>query len=69
MSGRSFWMVCRTPKHAASETKPQTRYESRAEATEVARRLANTHDAPFTVLEAVGTIHPDGQSKDLFAGT
>jgi hypothetical protein len=31
--------------------------------------LANTHDAPFTVLEAVGTIHPDGQSKDLFAGT
>ena len=69
MTARPFWMVCRTPRHAGSETKPQKRYDSAAEATRVAQDLANKHDHPFTVLEAVTTVHPDDGPKDLFTGS
>lgn len=53
-----FWMVCRTPTHAGSETKPQKRFATREQARTIASQMAAQEGVPFTLLEAVETIQP-----------
>lgn len=53
---RPFWMICRMPTHAGSETRPQLRYPSRADARSAARDMAARNGHPFVVLEAVELV-------------
>jgi len=54
----SFWMVCRTPRHVASQTKPEKRYPTMGEALTAAQDLADKEGAAFTILQAVRTVAP-----------
>lgn len=60
-----FFMVCRTPRHAASQTKPTHRYASMAEAVSAARDLADKEGTPFTILQAVRTVAPRDATPSL----
>lgn len=54
----TFWMVCRSPRHAGAKTEPRQRYGTLAEARQAARDLARANDAPFVILAAVETVWP-----------
>lgn len=58
MTARLFFMVCRTPRHPASQTKPEKRYATMGEALTAAQGLADKEGVPFTVLQAVRTVDP-----------
>jgi hypothetical protein len=53
-----FFMVCRTPRHPASQTKPEKRYATLAEAVTAAQALADQEGVPFTILQAVRCVQP-----------
>jgi hypothetical protein len=54
-----FYMICRRPTHAGSQTKPERRYANLADAARDARALATQAGAPFIILEAVSVVEPD----------
>lgn len=66
MTGPSFWMVCRSPRHAGAKTEPRQRFSTLEDARRAARDLAQANDAPFTILAAVETVWPASGSGDLF---
>jgi len=53
---RRFWMVCRAPTHAGSQTRPIERYPSLAEARADARRLALSNGGAYVILESVECV-------------
>lgn len=60
-----FWMVCRAPSHAGSETRPRLRYPSRDEARAAAADLARASSAIFVILESVEWVGPSDDSPIL----
>ena len=65
--GASFYMVARQPTHAGSKTEPRTRYDTLAEATTAATKLAAENGCAFVVLGVVHTALPrDPTQETLF---
>lgn len=60
-----FWMVCRAPTHAGSQTRPVERYPSIADARAAARRLAMTSGGDFVILESVEWVGPADDTPTL----
>lgn len=65
MTSAPFWMVCRAPSHAGSETRPRLRYPSRAEARAAAADLARASSATYVVLESVEWVCPRDDTPTL----
>lgn len=61
-----FWMICRRPTHARSETRPSTRYPTRAKAIAAAQAMADKTGHEFQVLAPVCLILPSSNTASLF---
>lgn len=65
MTSAPFWMVCRAPSHAGSETRPRLRYPSPADARAAAADLARASGATFVILESVEWVGPSDDTPTL----
>lgn len=59
-------MICRSPRHAGSETKPTHRYATESAARTAAQSMADQTGADFVILTTTATIRPKGQQDQLF---